>query len=86
MKMVKQPDPTEETASEEVDSYTAYTEAYCNQYNKGLDKYSTPLKTFNGRDAYKDALEETADLLQYLTQLKMERDWYKAEYERLRDT
>jgi hypothetical protein len=42
------------------------------QYYRGLNKYGTPLETFNGRDAYTDAMQEAVDLVAYLTQLNQE--------------
>lgn len=42
--------------------------------SKGLISYGTCLKTFNGRDAQADAVQEFADLLFYLKQLKMEKE------------
>ncbi len=40
---------------------------------KGIAKYGTTLQTWNGRDPYADAIEEQLDLLQYLTQARLER-------------
>lgn len=42
------------------------------QYQKGMQKYNTPLQTFNGRDAYIDLMEELVDGLMYATQLREE--------------
>lgn len=42
------------------------------QYQKGMQKYNTPLQTFNGRDAYNDLMEELVDGLMYATQLREE--------------
>lgn len=39
---------------------------------QGHAKYGTYLKTFNGRDAIRDAWEEAADLVFYLTQAGLE--------------
>lgn len=39
----------------------------------GIRKYGRPLESFNGRDAIRDAWEETLDLLAYLTQVRLER-------------
>jgi hypothetical protein len=44
------------------------------QYKKGIEKYGKPLTTFNSRDAFSDAMQETVDLLMYLNQLRMERN------------
>lgn len=41
--------------------------------NFGLNKYGMTLHTFNGRDADIDAQQELADCLQYLYQLRIER-------------
>ena len=41
---------------------------------KGIETYGRALEAFNGRDAIQDAIEETADLLLYLLQVKYERD------------
>ncbi len=40
----------------------------------GIQLYGTPLQTFNGRDALRDAYEEAQDLVHYLKQALMERD------------
>lgn len=39
----------------------------------GIRKYGRALETDNGRDALKDAWEESMDLLVYLTQMRLER-------------
>lgn len=44
------------------------------QYEKGLKKYNTALTTFNGRDAFDDAMQESVDLVMYLNQLRLERN------------
>lgn len=44
------------------------------QYEKGLKKYHVPLTTFNGRDAFDDAIQESVDLVMYLNQLRLERN------------
>jgi hypothetical protein len=41
---------------------------------RGIATYGRSLETHNGRDAVQDALEECADLWQYLVQIKLERD------------
>ncbi|MFE6000363.1 hypothetical protein ACFQ6C_26440 [Streptomyces sp. NPDC056454] len=38
----------------------------------GIQRYGTPLQTFNGRNAVRDALEEALDLATYLMQVEME--------------
>lgn len=40
--------------------------------NKGIDKYGMLLRTFNGRDAYKDRMMEILDFCQYQEQQIME--------------
>ncbi len=44
------------------------------RYQKGLKEYGVPLQPYNGRDNLQDAIEEAADLLKYLCNLKWERD------------
>lgn len=44
------------------------------QFKKGLAKYGIPLHTFNGRDAFEDAMQETVDGVMYLNQLRLERN------------
>lgn len=44
------------------------------QYEKGIKKYNTFLSTFNGRDAFVDAMQESVDLVMYLNQLRLERN------------
>lgn len=44
------------------------------QFQKGIEKYKTPLQTFNYRDAYTDAMDELTDLSMYIQQLRMERN------------
>jgi hypothetical protein len=40
---------------------------------RGKATYGTSLQSYNGRDALRDAMEECADLWQYLCQIEMER-------------
>lgn len=40
----------------------------------GIEKYGTPLRPFNGRDALIDAYQEALDLVVYLRQAIYERD------------
>lgn len=40
----------------------------------GLDRYSSLLQAFNGRDAYRDAQEELTDLIVYTKQMIAEHD------------
>lgn len=55
---------------------------------KGVATYGRSLETFNGRDAKRDALEESLDLNQYLFQMyleeKAERERYAVELNELR--
>ena len=39
---------------------------------KGVETYGTRLYTHNGRDSYRDAVEEFADAVLYLTQAQLE--------------
>ncbi|QJD53997.1 hypothetical protein SEA_GALACTICA_50 [Streptomyces phage Galactica] len=39
----------------------------------GIDKYGSPLETFNGRDPIRDVWEELLDALTYMTQVRLER-------------
>ena len=47
-------------------------EEFKERRKKGTEHYGTSLKTFNGRNALKDALEEALDLCCYLMQAIME--------------
>lgn len=49
-----------------------YEKTFDRQIEKGMEKYGVVLKTFNGRDAGKDAFEELVDLSVYLEQLRLE--------------
>lgn len=40
----------------------------------GIERYGTPLRAHNGRDALRDAYEEALDLAMYLRQAIAERD------------
>lgn len=71
-----QPTPTPSDYPAVVESVRAVIE---DRYNRGIDTYGTPLQPHNGRDALRDAQEEAADLLFYLTQAIMERDAQPAE-------
>ena len=42
------------------------------RYQLGVDRYGTPLQTFNGRDAGRDLFDELIDAFQYGKQLDME--------------
>jgi hypothetical protein len=39
----------------------------------GIEKYGSPLETFNGRDPIRDVWEELIDALVYMTQVRLER-------------
>jgi hypothetical protein len=54
--------------------------------NLGMSRYGTPLMTHNGRDAHRDAYEEALDLAICLKQDEMEREYLRAENEKLRCT
>jgi hypothetical protein len=54
------------------------------QVAAGFEKYGTRLQTFNGRNAANDAREEVADLLQYMTQVELERDTLALVLKRMR--
>jgi hypothetical protein len=41
---------------------------------EGIRRYGTPLQTFNGRDAFRDAMEEWFDLGLYVTQMWLEQE------------
>lgn len=49
----------------------------------GFEKYGTPLKSFNGRNALRDAYEEALDLVQYLKQQMVEDKRTYATYDEL---
>ena len=42
--------------------------------DKGLQKYGTLLRTYNGRDALMDLYQELLDAVMYLRQFRLERD------------
>jgi hypothetical protein len=68
-------------------AYRAWWEfwkALKHQYQKGLEHYKTPLMTHNGRDAGTDAMQEMADAVMYVQQLRMEHEDCKRENEALR--
>jgi len=50
----------------------------------GVQRYGSPLMTHNGRDALRDAWEESIDLAAYLTQMRMERADLESERGRYR--
>lgn len=55
------------------DVHSAFLGLVQERYVRGLRTYGTPLQTFNGRDALRDAIEEVIDLGKYLTQEWLER-------------
>lgn len=68
--MISQPPPSREERSRDV---LPVAVAYLHQRAAtGIETYGTTLKTFNGRSAARDALEEAADLFVYLMQYRME--------------
>jgi hypothetical protein len=62
-----------------------FDKAFDEQASKGFDKYGTYLKTFNGRNAYHDFLQELVDCLMYATQLNMELQQAKRDIKYLYD-
>ncbi len=63
--------------------YEIYT-ALKHQYNKGIERYGTVLMTHNGRDAGQDAMQELADAVMYVQQLRMEHEDCQRENRALR--
>jgi hypothetical protein len=61
-------EPVEPRFKEEHESTRA------SQYNIGIKKYGIPLRTFNGRSAHTDVMQEYIDMGRYLTQMQMERE------------
>ncbi len=49
-----------------------FVEAIEDRRAKGLERYSTPLETHNGRDAIVDAAKKALDLVLYLRQARLE--------------
>jgi hypothetical protein len=62
-----------------------YLAAHAEQIDKGLAEYGKTLHTFNGRNAADDCRRELVDALDYLTQLEMERDTYRAHAEAMEE-
>lgn len=50
---------------------------------QGIATYGRSLETFNGRDALRDAFEESCDQTLYLLQALLERDARRVKYRRL---
>ena len=72
--MTEQPMPTSGGMNVTPVARRIFFEMLDSRERKGIATYGTTLQTFNGRDAVQDALEEAADLWQYLTQIALERD------------
>lgn len=70
--VIEQPAPQNSDKSVEV--YAELMNHFAQRKVKGLEAYGTTLKTHNGRDALRDALDEATDLCMYLMQAIMERD------------
>lgn len=49
-----------------------YNKVSNEQYEKGMERYGVELTTFNGRNPFRDAMEELVDLSQYMTQMNQE--------------
>ena len=49
-----------------------YNKVSQEQYEKGMERYGVELTTFNGRNSFRDAMEELVDLSQYMTQMNQE--------------
>lgn len=49
-----------------------YNAVSTEQYTKGMERYGVELTTFNGRNPFRDAMEELVDLSQYMTQMNQE--------------
>lgn len=52
----------------------AFREMLDAREQKGIETYGTTLQTFNGRDPYRDALEELTDAIQYVHQARLEHE------------
>ena len=76
----RETDATESRRSQLVEPRAAMLwEAACvEQTAKGMDTYGTPLKTFNGRNRFRDARSELVDAHRYLTQAEMEYEYMEA--------
>ena len=53
-------------------AFSTFHNVFVEQTRKGFEKYGTYLMTFNGRNAYHDAMQELVDILMYVTQLHLE--------------
>lgn len=84
-KIMDQPPPTPGRNTVAPEALKSLTKVFAEQIEKGKSKYGTSLMTFNGRDAGEDAMQELVDLLQYLTQLRMEKAALEEEVSLLHD-
>lgn len=64
-------------------SINTLAEVHNAQVKKGLETYGKALHPFNGRSAYRDAMEEIVDIAAYVTQLEQERTILKLALESL---
>ena len=69
----------EESELVQLKALEEFTQVFKKQWLKGREKYGTNLTTFNGRDAGNDAMQELADAVAYVMQLRMENRWLKSE-------
>jgi hypothetical protein len=79
--MPHEPMPVETAASSFVQAraINMFNRIYNEQWARGAAKYGTELKTFNGRDAGNDAMQELADAVAYVMQLILENNWLREE-------
>ena len=68
------------------DTWHMLSRTLTRQINKGLTKYGVVLKTWNGRDAGIDAMEELVDAFQYVVQLWLENQDLQKQVKELEDT
>lgn len=66
-----QPQPTQNEHPSVQDALKQFIE---DRKAVGIERYGTTLQPFNGRDALRDAFEESVDLATYLAQCIIERD------------
>lgn len=57
----------------EINVQEVLSRAVLERMKYGIDKYGSPLETFNGRDPVRDVWEELLDALTYMTQVRLER-------------
>lgn len=84
--MEKQYKPVIHPNSQEVEPIfrVAAENSMNSEYERGIKKYGTTLFSFSGRSAYVDGMDEWVALGRYMTQLEMELEWYKEQYEELK--